>query len=214
MKLGLDVSERTISRYLLRRPNLPSQTWRTFLENHVGCLVSIDFIIVPTVAFRPLYGFIILHHDRRRIVHFGVTQNPTAIWIAQQITEAFPWDMAPRYLFRDRDGAYGRAVRKRLAAMRITEVLIAPRSPWQSPYVERVIGSIRHECLDHIIVLNEGHLRRILASYLDYYHRSRCRLSLDKDAPYERPVQPRGSGEIVAFPRVGGLHHHYERLVA
>ncbi len=173
-----------------------------------------DFLVVPTAGFRLLYVFIILHHDRRRIVHFGITQNPTAIWIAQQITEAFPWETAPRYLIRDRDGAYGRAVRGRLVAMGIKEVLIAPRSPWQSPYVERIIGSIRRECLDHVIVLNERHLRRILPSYLGYYHRFRCHLSLDKDAPYERPVQPIGSGKIVAFPCVGGLHHRYERLAA
>jgi transposase InsO family protein len=214
LKLGFDVSERTVSRYILRHPKPPSQTWRTFLENHVGCLASMDLFVVPTAAFRLLYGFIILRHDRRRIVHFGVTEHPTAIWIAQQITEAFPWDTAPRYMIRDRDGVYGKAARERLAGMGITEVLTAPRSPWQSPYVERVIGSIRRECLDHVIVLNEHHLRRILASYLDYYHRSRCHLSLDKDAPHGRPVQPVGSGEIVAFPQVGGLHYRYERLAA
>jgi transposase InsO family protein len=214
LKLGFEVSERTVSRYILRHPKPPSQTWRTFLENHVGCLASMDLFVVPTAAFRLLYGFIILRHDRRRIVHFGVTEHPTSIWIAQQIIEAFPWDTAPRYMIRDRDGVYGRAARERLAGMGITEVLTAPRSPWQSPYVERVIGSIRRECLDHVIVLNESHLRRTLASYLDYYHRSRCHLSLDKDAPYGRPVQPVSSGEIVAFSQVGGLHHRYQRLAA
>jgi hypothetical protein len=173
-----------------------------------------DLFVVPTAAFRLLYGFIILRHDRRRIVHFGVTERPTAIWIAQQITEALPWDTAPRTMIRDRDGVCGKAARERLAGMGITEVLTAPRSPWQSPYVERVIGSIRRECLDHVIVLNERHRRRILASYLDYDHRSRCHLPLDKDAPYGRPVQPVGSGKIVAFPQVGGLHHRYEWLAA
>jgi hypothetical protein len=214
LKLGFEVSERTVSRYILCRPKPPSQTWRTFLENHVGCLASMDLFVVPSAAFRLLYGFIILCHDRRRIVHVGVTKHPTAIWIAQQITEAFPWDTAPRYLIHDRDGVYGRVARDRLAAMGIMEVLTAPRAPWQSPYVERVIGSIRRACLDHVIVLNEIHLRRILVSYLDYYHRSRCHLSLDKDAPHGRLVQPVGSGEIVAFPQVGGLHHRYERLAA
>ena len=214
LKLGFEVSERTVSRYILRHPKPPSQAWRTFLENHVGCLASMDLFVVPTATFRLLYGFIILRHDRRRIVHFGVTEQPTAIWIAQQIIQAFPWDTAPRYMIRDRDGVYGKAARERLAGMGITEVLTALRSPWQSPYVERVIGSIRQECLDHVIVLNESHLRRILASYLDYYHRSRCHLSLDKDAPYGRPVQPVSSGEIVAFPQVGGLHYRYERLAA
>ena len=212
LKLGFEVSERTVSRDILRHPKPPSQTWRSVLENHVGCLVSMDLFVVPTAAFRPLFGFIILRHDRRRIVHSGVTEHPTAIWIAQQITEAFPWDTAPRYMIRDRDGVYGKAARERLAGMGITEVLTAP--PWQSPYVERVIGSIRRECLDHVIVLNEHHLRRILVSYLDYYHRSRCHLSLDKDAPYGQPVRPLGRGEIVAFPQVGGLHYRYERLAA
>ena len=148
-----------------------------------------DLFVVPTAAFRILYGFVILRHDRRRIVQFGVTQHPTAIWIAQQITEAFPWDTAPRYMIRDRDASYGTVARERLAGMGITEVLTAPRSPWQSPYVERIIGSIRHECLDHVIVLNERHLRRLLASYMTYYHRSRCHLSLHKDAPHGRPVE-------------------------
>ena len=173
-----------------------------------------DLFVVPTGAFQLLYGFIILRHGRRRIVHFCVTKHPMAIWIAQQITEAFRWDSVPRYMIRDRDGAYGRAARERLAVMGITEVLTAPHSPWQSPYVERVIGSIRRECLDHVIVLSERHLRRILASYMNYYHRSRCHLSLDKDTPHGRPAQPVGSGEIVAFPQVGGLHHRYERLAA
>ncbi len=214
LKLGFDVSERTVSRYILRQPKPPSQTWRTFLENHVGCLASMDLFVVPTAAFRLLYGFIILHHDRRRIVHFGVTEHSTSIWTAQQITEAFPWDTAPRHMIRDRDGVYGKAARERLAGLGIAEVLTAPRSPWQSPYFERVIGSIRREYLDHVIVLNEGHPRRILASYMNYYHCSRCHLSLDKDTPYRRPVQPVGSGEIAAFPQVGGLHHRYERLAA
>jgi len=214
LKLGFEVSERTVSRYILRHPKPPSQTWRTFLENHVGCLASMDLFVVPTAAFRLLYGFIILRHDRRRIVHFGVTEHPTAIWIAQQITEAFPWDTPPRYLIRDRDGAYGQIVRDRLAAMDIKEVLTAPRSPWQTPYVERVIGSIRRECLDHVIVLNAAHLRHILASYLVYYHKSRCHLSLDKDTPDGRSVQAVDAGNVVAFPQVGGLHHRYQRIAA
>ncbi len=158
--------------------------------------------------------FIVLHHERRRIVHFGVTAHPTAAWVAQQITEAFPWDSAPRYMIRDRDSVYGLVFRARIKAMGIEDVVTAPRSPWQSPFVERVIGSIRRECLDHVIVFNERHLRRILASYFDYYHRSRPHLSLDKDAPDGRPVQQLGAGMLVAFPQVGGLHHRYERLAA
>ena len=214
LKLGIDVSEASVGRYMPRNRKPPSQTWRTFLENHADCLASMDLFVVPSAAFRLLYGFVILRHNRRRIVHVGVTESPTAVWIAQQIIEAFPWDTAPRYLIRDRDGAYGHIVRERLAAMAVTEVLTAPRSPWQSPYVERVIGSIRREVLDHVIVLNEAHLRRILASYLDYYHGARTHLSLDKDAPDGRPVQPPDAGNIVAFPEIGGLHHRYERLAA
>jgi putative transposase len=214
LKLGIDVSEASVGRYMPRNRKPPSQTWRTFLENHADCLASMDLFVVPTAAFRLLYGFVILRHNRRRIVHVGVTKSPTAVWIAQQIIEAFPRDTAPRYLIRDRDGAYGPIVRERLAAMAVTEVLTAPRSPWQSPYVERVIGSIRREVLNHVIVLNEAHLRRILASYLDYDHGARTHLSLDKDAPDGRPVQPPDAGNIVAFPEIGGLHRRYERLAA
>ena len=214
LKLGFEVSEATVSKYMTRHPRPPSQTWRRFLKNHVGCLASIDFFVVPTATFTMLFAFIVLQHERRRIVHVGVTAHPTAAWVAQQIREAFPWDTAPRYMIRDRDSVYGAAFRLRLQAMGIEEVVTAPRSPWQSPFVERVIGSIRRECLDNVIVLNERHLRRILVSYLDYYHGSRTHLSLGKDTPDGRPVQPAGSGKVVAFPQVGGLHHHYERLAA
>ncbi len=150
----------------------------------------------------------------RRIEHFGVTAHPSANWVAQQIREAFPWDTAPQYLIRDRDGAYGQSFRSTVMAMGVEEVVTAPQSPWQNPYVERLIGSVRRECLNHVIVLNERHLRRILDSYLDYCHRSRTHLSLGKDTPEGRSVQPGGAGEIVAFPQVGGLHHRYERLAA
>ncbi len=214
LKLGIEISQAAVSKYMIRHPRPPSQTWRTFLRNHAECLASIDFFVLPTASFRLLFVFILLHHERRRIVHFGVTANPTAAWVAQQITEAFPWDTAPRYMIRDRDSVYGTVVRGRVKVMGIEEVLTAPRSPWQNPFVERVIGSIRRECLDHVIVLNERHLRRILTSYFNYYHRSRTHLSLNKDSPAQRPVQPVGRGNIVAFPQVGGLHHRYERLAA
>lgn len=161
-----------------------------------------------------MFVFIVPHHERRRILHFGVTAHPSLLWASQQIREAFPWDTAPRYLIRDRDGSYGTAFRSRLQAMGVEEVLIAPRSPWQNAYAKRVIGSIRRECLDHVIVLNEGHLRRILQSYCNYYHRSRTHLSLAKDCPEPRRVQPPGPGTVIAFPQVGGLHHRYERLAA
>ncbi len=169
---------------------------------------------VPTVTFRVFFVFIVLAHDRRRVIHFNVTEQPTAAWTAQQIVEAFPWDTAPRYFLRDRDGIYGDYFRGRVTAMGIDEVPIAARSPWQNPYAERVIGSIRRECLDHLIVLGERHLRRILASYLTYYHAPRTHLSLDKDAPDHRPVQPSHTGKVVALPHVGGLHHQYVRLAA
>ena len=193
-----------------RKP--PSQTWRTFLINHANDLVSIDFFTVPTATFRILYVFILLSHDRRHFVHFNVTEHPTAQWTAQQIVEAF--DAAPCYVLRDRDSIYGRVFRRRVRSMGLEEVLTAPRSPWQSPYVERAIGSIRRDCLDHIIVFNERHLRRILRACFDYYHGSRTHLSLNKDPPDTRPVESPAMGTIVAFPQVGGLHHRYERLAA
>jgi transposase InsO family protein len=214
MKLGIKISEATVSKYMTRLPKPPSQTWRTFFRNHAGCLASIDFFVLPTATFRLLFVFVVLQHERRQIAHFGVTANPTAAWVVQQITEAFPWDTSPRYMIRDRDSVYGAVVRARVKLMGIEEVVTAPRSPWQNPFVERAIGSIRRECLDHVIVLNERHLRRILASYFNYYHRSRTHLSLGKDTPVGRPVQPAGGGKIVAFPQVGGLHHRYERLAA
>jgi hypothetical protein len=169
-----------------RRPKPPSQTWRAFLQNHLADLVSVDFLAVPTATFRVLYVFVVLQHHRRRIVHFNVTDSPTAAWTAQQIVEAFPDDSAPRYLLRDRDSIYGAEFRRRVNGMRIAEVLTAPRSPWQNPFAERVIGTIRRELLDHVIVLNEGHLRRRLHSYLRYYHGSRTHLALEKDAPASR----------------------------
>ena len=214
LKLGIEVSQATVSKYMVDLPRPPSQTWPTFLRNHMHCLASMDFFVLPTATFRLMFVFIVLHHERRRIVHFGVTAHPTATWIKQQITEAFPWDTAPHYVIRDRDSAYGRIVSARIEALDIEEIVTAPRSPWQKPFVERVIGSIRRECLDHVIVLNESHLRRILASYIDYYHRSRTHLSLDKDCPHSRPVQEVDAGKIVAFPQVGGLHHRYQRLAA
>jgi transposase InsO family protein len=214
LKLGIDVSQATVTRYMVRHPKPPSQTWRTFLDNHVGGLVSIDFFVVPTATFAVLFVIIVLRHERRRIEHFGVTAHPTADWVAQQIREAFPWNTAPRYLIRDRDGAYGQSFRSTVMAVGVEEVVTAPRSPWQNPYVERLIGSVRRECLNHVIVLNERHLRRILVSYLDYYHRSRTHLSLGKDTPEGRSVQSSGTGKVVAFPQVGGLHHRYERLAA
>ena len=212
LKLGIDISQATVAKYRVRNPRPPSQSWRTFLDNHVSQLASIDFFTVPTIWFEVLFVFVVLAHDRRRVIHFNVTAHPTAVWTAQQILEAFPFETAPKYLLRDRDAIYGFVLRQQIEAMSITEVLGAPRSPWQRAYVERIIGSIRRDCLDHVIVFDESSLRRILRRYLDYYHDSRTHLSLDKDAPTPRPVQP--AGRIVAIPQLGGLHHRYERRAA
>ena len=213
-KIGVFLAKSTIEKYMVRNPKPPSPTWRAFLNNHIRELVAIDSFVVPTVRNTVLYVFVVLAHDRRRVVHFNVTDHPTAEWTAQQITEAFPWDTAPRYLLRDRDGTYGSAFQKRVRNMWIIEVKTAPRSPWQNPFVERLIGSIRRECLDHVIVLSDRHLKRILTEYLHYYHRYRTHLSLDMDCPETRPVQGKEMGKVIAFPEVGGLHHHYERRKA
>jgi len=209
--LGYVVGDSTIDKYRIRPRKPPSQTWRTFLDNHIKDIVAVDFFTVPTATFRILFTFVVLRHDRRQIVHFNVTAHPTAEWTAQQIVEAFPYDEAPGFLIRDRDGIYGRAFRNRVASMGIEEVPIAPRSPWQNPFAERVIGSIGRECLDHIIVLNERHLRRILREYFEYYHASRTHLSLGRNAPISREVEPPSKGRVLAIPKVGGLHHRYRR---
>ena len=213
-KLGIVVAEATVRKYMLRRRKPPSPTWRAFLNNHARDLVAIDFFVVPTVRFRVLFVLVVLHHQRRRVLHFGVTENPTAEWTAQQIVEAFPWGETPRYLSRDRDGVYGKHFRNRVRAMGIEEVMTAPQSPWQNPYAERLIGSIRRECLDHVIVLNEDHLRRVLRSSFSYYHQWRTHLSLGMDCPEPRDIQRAEAGVIIDVPEVGGLHHHYERRAA
>ena len=215
LKLGLNISQRTVGRLMPRRAKPPSQTWRTFLQNHVADLVSVDFFVAPTVTFRVLYVFVVLLHHRRKVVHFNVSGSPTAAWTAQQITEAFPHDSAPRFLLRDRDSIYGGEFRRRAKSIGIAEVLTTPRSPWQNPFAERVIGTIRRELLDHVIVLNEGHLRRRLRNYIRYYHGSRTHLALDKDdAPEPRAVEPPNHGQVVALPQVGGLHYRYVRRAA
>jgi len=189
----------------------PSQTWRTFLENHVKSMASVDFFTVPTIRFQVLYVFLVLAHDRRRILHFGVTDHPTAEWTAQQLREAFPWDTAPRYLLRDRDKIFGRSFVEQVRGMGIKQVLSAPRSPWQRAYVERVIGAIRRECLDRVIVLNQRDLSRHLQAFLNYDHRTRTHLGLEKDTPDRRPIQSHEAGRVISIPEDGGLHHRYER---
>ncbi|MBI1894760.1 MAG: transposase [Candidatus Rokubacteria bacterium] len=177
-------------------------------------MVSIDFFTVPTAGWRVLFVLVVLAHHRRRVVHFNVTEHPTAAWIAQQLVNAFPDDTAPAYLLRDRDQVYGHAFRQRVKGMQTREVLTAAQSPWQNPFVERLIGSIRHECLDQVLVLHEQHLRRILTRYFAYYHRARTHLSLEKDAPDVRPIERPEMGTVVQLPEVGGLHHRYVRRAA
>jgi putative transposase len=212
--LGIHVAKSTVEKYRLRHRKPPSPTWKTFLHDHIQDVVALDFFVVPTVTFKVLFVLVILAHERRRIVHFNVTEHPTAQWIAQQIAEAFPWDEAPRYLLHDRDCIYGAAFRQRVRNMGIEEVRTAPQSPWQHPYVERVIGSLRRDLLHHVIVLHENHLRRLLTEYMTYYHRYRTHLSLGMDWPEPRAVQPPEVGGVVEVPEVGGLHHHYERRAA
>lgn len=214
LKLGIEISERTVSRLMPKNRKPPSQTWRVFLNNHFQDLVSVDFFTVPTVRFRVLFVFVVLAHHRRRILHFIVTEHPTGGWSGQQVAEAFPEDTALRYLLRDRDKTYGSDFCKRIQALSLEEILSAPASPWQRAYLGRLIGSIRRDCLDHLIALGEGHLRKILKSYFEYYHRSRTHLGLDKDTPEPRAVQSPGMGAIVELPQVGGLHHRYERRAA
>ena len=210
--LGHDIAESTVAKYLPKRRKPPSQTWKTFLKNHVGCLASMDFFVVPTATFKLVYGFVILLHERRVVIHHATTTHPTARWVAQQLREAFPFDSAPRYLIRDRDGCFGEEVRQTLKALDTEEVLIAPRSPWQNPFCERLIGTIRRDLLDHVIVLNERHLLRLLGNYFDtYYHPGRCHMALEGNAPEPRQVEPPALGKVVAVPKVGGLHHIYRR---
>lgn len=209
--LGHDVAKSTVAKYMTKQTKPPSQGWRTFLANHASDIAAIDFFVVPTVTFRLLFGFVVLRHERRQVVHFNVTDHPSAAWTAQQIIEAFPFDEAPKYLLRDRDGIYGKEFVARVHGMGIKEVLTAPHSPWQNPYVERLIGSIRRECLDHVIVLNEEHLRRILKDYFRYYHADRPHMSLESNSPTERQIELPATGGVVALPRLGGLHHRYTR---
>ncbi len=210
--LGIEVSEHTVSCILRKLPRPPSQTWKTFLHNHLGQMVSIDFFTVPTITLKVLYVFIVLEHRRREVLHFNVTEHPTATWTSQQIVEAFGDHAAPRYLLRDRDGVYGNDVRVRIASLQIEEVITAPQSPWQNPYAERLVGSIRRDCLNHFVILNAWHLKRALASYFAYYHGSRTHLGLNKDCPLPRQVSR--EGRIVEIPELGGLHHRYERVAA
>jgi transposase InsO family protein len=213
-KIGIDLPRSTVAKYMVRRRRPPSATWRALLRNHIKDIVATDFFVVPTVRNQVLFVFLIFAHERRRVLHFNVTAYPTAEWAAQQVVEAFPWTDPPRYLLRDRDKIYGARFRHRVAGLGCEEVVIAAQSPWQNPLVERLIGSIRRECLDHTIVLGERHLRRILIDYFRYYHRWRTHQSLEMDSPEGRQVDPVDRGRLVETAEVGGLHHHYERIAA
>jgi transposase InsO family protein len=210
LKLGIEVAQSTVAKYMARNGRGRSQTWKAFLHNHASGIGTMDFLIVPTVGFRLLFVLVILRHERRRLITLSVTAHPTAEWIAHQITDAFPWDEAPDHLIRDRDASYGQAVTRRLAAMGIRDHPTAPRSPWQNGHAERLIGSVRRECLDHIVIFGEAHLRRIPAVYAGYYNEHRTHLSLKKDSPRHRPVQR--VGELAAQPILGGIHHCYCRI--
>ena len=210
LRLGFQVAQSSVAKYMAKPRGAPSQGWCTFLRNHAPNIAAMDLFVVPTIGFKLLYAFVVVRLDRRDLVWINVTAHPTAEWVARQITEAFPWNEAPRYMIRDRDCIYGAVVTRRLRAMGIRDKPIAPASPWQNGSVERLIGSIRRECVDHIIVLGEAHLRRILKSYARYYNEMRTHLALDKDAPVSRPVQR--TGVIRSRAILGGLHHHYLRV--
>ena len=210
LKLGIAVAQSTVAKYMLKRPRRPGQCWTTFLRNHADRVAAIDLFVVPTISFKLLYGLVILGHGRRRLIRCAVTAHPTAEWIARQIVEAFPWDEVPQYLVRDRDAVYGEVVKRRLRGLGIRDQPTAPRSPRQNGHVERLIGSIRRECTDHVIVFGETHLHRILSAYARYYNQARTHLALGKDAPIGRPIER--FGHIIAEPIVAGLHHRYARI--
>jgi transposase InsO family protein len=210
LMLGFEVAQSTVSKYMARPSKPPSQTWKTFLRNHAEAIAAIDMCVVPTLTFERLFAFLVLGHGRRRLLWFEVTRHPTAEWLARQITEAFPWTSAPAYLVRDNDRVYGQVFTSRVRAMGIRDRPISPGSPWQNGCAERLIGTLRRECLDRVVIFSEMHLRRILSAYAAYYNQARTHLALQKDAPLHRAVQR--SGAIVAIPILAGLHHQYVRM--
>ena len=213
-KLGLQASTATIRKYRPKSRRRPSQGWLTFLRNHAGAISAMDFFVVPTVTCRLLYVLVVITHERRKIIHFNITGAPTAEWTAQQVVNAFPYDTLPKYLLRDRDSIYGSVFVKRVNGMGIQQKLISPRAPWQNPCVERLVGSIRRECLDRVIVFNVRQIRQILVSYFEYYHKVRPHRSLEHDSPVPRPIESPNCGKVIELPLVGGLHHHYLRQAA
>ena len=210
LRLGIDVGQTSVGKYMARRRGPPSQGWKTFVRNHADGIAAMDLLVVPTVSFRLLYGLLIMGHGRRKILWLGVTAHPTAEWIANQLTEACRWEQPLGYLIRDRDACYGNVFIRRIRSLGIRDHPTSPRSPWQNGYAERLIGSIRRECLDHVAVFSERHLRHLLLSYMHYYNTARTHLSLGKDAPFLRPVHV--VGRIHARAVLGGLHHQYVRI--
>jgi transposase InsO family protein len=210
LKLGIEVAQSTVAKYMVKRPRRPGQSWTTFLRNHADGIAAVDLFVVPTIGFKLLYGLVILGHGRRKLIHYAVTAHPTAEWIARQIVEAFPWDEAPEYLVRDRDAVYGEVVKRRLRGLGIRDRPSAPHSPQQKAYVERLIGSLRRECIDHVIVFSETHLRHVMSAYASYYNHARTHLALGKDALVSRSLVQ--SGRIISEPMVAGLHHRYARI--
>lgn len=213
-KLGIAVSTATIRKYRPKVSRARGQSWKTFLENHVKEIIAVDFFVVPAVTFRWLYGFIVMAHERRRVLHFAVTDCPSAQWASQQLVNAFAFQTPPRFLLRDRDSIYGAVFAERVSALGLEELKIAPRSPWQNPYVERLIGSLRRECLDQFVILNAAHLQRVLRCFFEYYHTVRPHRSLEHDAPLLRPTEDPEQGQVIELPILGGLHHHYSRQAA
>ena len=210
--LGYDIAESTVAKYMVRQPKPPSQTWRTFLKNHAADIVACDYFTLYTVTFRIYYVFVMLRHSDQKIMHFNITQNPTMEWTFQQVREAFPFDTAPRYLLHDNGSAFSKEFWEKLKSLGIESVRTAYRSPWQNPYVERVNGTLRRECFDHLIILNEKHLRRALSAFIDYYNTTRPHLSLKRNSPIPRELDPPSNGKIASTPILGGLHHRYHRV--
>jgi putative transposase len=213
-QLGINVAKSTVEKYRPKSRKPSSPTWKAFLHHHVKDIVACDVFTVPTARCKVLFVFILLAHERRRIIHFKITEHPTAPWTSRQIIEAFPWESAPRYLLGDRDSIDSAAFQSRVKNLDIEAVKMAPRSPWQHPYGERLIGSLRRDLLDPVVVLNARHLQRVLTAYISYDHRFRTHLSLEMDCPHPRAVEPPEAGQVMALPEVGGLHHHYARQAA
>jgi transposase InsO family protein len=210
LKLGIDVSQTTVAKYMARNSRPPSQGWKTFLRNHADGIAAMDLFVVPTLSFRLLYGLLIMGHGRRQILWLGVTAHPTAEWIANQLTAACGWEQIPRYLVHDRDACYGCFFVRRVQSFGIRDHPTSARAPWQNGYAERLIGSIRRECLDHVVVTGEQHLRHILQCYMEYYNAVRTHLSLAKDAPIGRAIQRCRRIEVRSM--LNGLHHQYVRI--